>query len=184
MEHDVSGAYREKVHSVGDVLGTWGHQAVYHRQVGPSGLDTKTVGWPRLEASSAACDVALPAEWDLVLFCRPAAFPSSADWPEDNLMALALRASSPTRRRIPSDAWVKLHPPTAAYGSTFHALGRATLVTSASLQLLRSARLSAVSFSNTGISGSPRDCIGTAISARTTGPGANCTGEAADPAGP
>lgn len=151
LEHGISGAYRGQVHSVADVLGTWGKpQAIYHRQVGPPGLETEAIGWPRLEAAYATRDVEATTAWDLVFFSQPAASLSSADWPEDNLTALraveSYAAAHPERRVA-----VKLHPATAAYGSTFPALEHATLVTGDSLRLLRSARLSAVSFSTTGI---------------------------------
>jgi hypothetical protein len=151
LEHGISGAYRGQVHSVADVLGTWGEpQAAYHREFGPPGLETEAIGWPRLEAAYATRDVEAIAAWDLVFFSQPAASLSSADWPEDNLTALraveSYAAAHPERRVA-----VKLHPATAAYGSAAPELAHATLVTGDSLRLIRSARLSAVSFSTTGI---------------------------------
>ena len=116
LEHGISGAYAHQIHSVADALGTWEEpQAIYHRQVGPAGLNAEAIGWPRLEDHYAACDLETPAAWDLVFFSQPAAALSSANWPEDSLMALRIvesYAEAHPERRVA----IKLHPATAAYG--------------------------------------------------------------------
>ena len=151
LEHGISGAYAHQIHSVADVLGTWGEpQAIYHRQVGPAGLKAEAIGWPRLEGQYAACGVDTPAAWDLVFFSQPAAALSSASWPEDSLMAVRIvesYAEAHPERRVA----IKLHPATAAYGFAVPRLAHATLVTENSLSLIRSARVAVVPLSTTGL---------------------------------
>ena len=149
LEHGISGAFADQVHSVADVLGVWGEpHRRYHSSLAPPGVAVSVLGWPRLEGVRPGGGA--DAVWDVVFFAQPTQDLACGSWPEDVLRSRAMvesyAASHPSRRVA-----IKLHPSSEAYGWIGPGDGRVELVSGGSLDVLRKTRVAVLELSTTGI---------------------------------
>lgn len=149
LEHGITGGYREQVHSVATVLGTWGEsQARYHRLAGAPGQTVITIGWPRLATQRLA--PIRQARYDVVYFGQPVPSLSAANWPEDAINAARTVGSYAGRHPTRRVAW-KPHPASDAYGGAFEPGPQVRRVAGESLDLIAQAHIVAVTRSTTAL---------------------------------
>lgn len=149
LEHGISGAFSDQIHSVADVLGVWGEpHRRYHSSLAPPGVTVSVLGWPRLEGMKPP--VRSDVHWDAVFFAQPTQDLACGSWPERVLSARSMveryAASHPSRRVA-----IKPHPSSEAYGWTQTQAVRAHVISGNSLDILRKTRVAILELSTTGI---------------------------------
>lgn len=149
LEHGMSGAYREQIHSVATVLGTWGEpQAQYHRAAGAPQRTIIPIGWPRL-ATRDLVPEGHPS-LDLLYFGQPVPALSAGNWPEDGVNAARMVGSYADRHPDRRVAW-KPHPASNAYGGAHDPGPGVRRVAGDSLDLIARSRIVAVTSSTTAL---------------------------------